>query len=162
MAVPKKKISKKNKDGDSENYSPNDEGDDEEYDRGEGGKSRRKNKKLNKDDEGDIKKINFQKYTLNKIRLISSLEDGRYAFSLSSKDHINCYFSLHAISEGGGAEMLEVSECLSGNEGFEITQQNTIVGPIALKANQDVTIHIALKEKARMALQLNAFVDSNE
>ena len=159
---PKKKIAKKNKDGDSENYSPNDEGDDEEYDRGKGGKSRRKNKKLNKDDEGDIKKINFQKYTLNKIRLISSLEDGRYAFSLSSKDHINCYFSLHAISEGGGAEMLEVSECLSGNEGFEITQQNTIVGPIALKANQDVTIHIALKEKARMALQLNAFVDSNE
>lgn len=159
---PKAKILKKNKDGKLKKYGPDDEGEDEEYDPGDGGRSRKKNKPLTEKDDGDIEKPDFQSYALNKIRLIDSMGDGHYSFALSSNDHINCYFSLNALSEDGNENILQVEECLSGKENFEINNRGNIVGPIELKANQEVIIHLSLKDKDRMALQLNAFVDSNE
>ena len=159
---PKAKIAKKNKDGLLKKYGPDDEGGDEEYEPGDGGTSRKKNKTLTEKDEGDIEKPDFQSYALNKTRLIESMGDGHYAFALSSNDHINCYFLINALSEDGNENILQVEECLSGNESFEINNRSNIVGPIELKANQEVIIHLSLKDKTRMALQLNAFVDNNE
>ena len=159
---PNTKISKKNRDEVRKKYSPDDEGKDEEYVPGGGGTSRKKNKPLSEKEDGDIEKPDFTKYTLNKIRLVDSQESGDYAFLLSSNDHINCYFSMHALSEDGNENILHIEECQSGNEFFEVNDDKTLVGPLELKANQEVTIHLSLIEKSRMALQLSAFVDKNE
>ena len=157
-----KKIAKKNQGENIKKYQPDDEGPEEEFIPKNDNGSRKINKKLKDSEEGEIEKKEFQNYALNKIRLIDNQGDGHYAFVISSNENINCYFSINAVSEDGNQNILEINECLSGRESFEINDKKTIVGPIEMKSNQEMIIHVSLKDQERMALQLNPFIYKNE
>ena len=158
MKKTNKKIAKKNQGENIKKYQPDDEGPEEEFIPKNDNGSRKINKKLKDSEEGEIEKKEFQNYALNKIRLIDNQGDGHYAFVISSNENINCYFSINAVSEDGNQNILEINECLSGRESFEINDKKTIVGPIEMKSNQEMIIHVSLKDQERMALQLNPFI----
>ena len=158
----KKKIAKKNTDSIKNAYEPDDDGDDSEYVPGGGGTSRKKIKKLKMKEDGEIEKHDFQKYVLNKVRILDADGNGKYAFALESNENKNCYFSVSAISEDYQDNILEVAGCESSHETYEINDKKTIVGPVELKKNQTLYIHLFLKDASRMALRINPFVDNNE
>ena len=159
-----KKQARKNKDKNIKKYSP-DDGEKGEHIPKDGGKGPKIPHESEPDDNGNIDKPDYQSYILNKSRLIKSPSDGKYTFLISIGCPGNIYLSLNPVSEDNSSDSqdtLEIIECSSSGENYEIKDNNKKAGPIYLKPNIETYIHVEIKEKMRMALEINAFIDKNE
>jgi len=107
------------------------------------------------DDEGK-KKPKYTKYSLNKIRVIETSQPGNIIVITSSGEDKLVYLELSAAAEDATMHELKIEKASWQGGEVDVNGDNNFIGPIDLKAGEEIKLHVFLEDKERMALGVDA------
>jgi len=102
------------------------------------------------------KKPKYTKYSLNKIRVIETSQPGNIIVITSSGEDKLVYLELVAAAEDGTMHELKIEKALWQGSEVSVNRDNNFIGPIDLKAGEEIKLHVFLEDKERMALGVDA------